>query len=162
LVVLRGGHTLTLKVQPRVRVSLGPVHPEPPTYWIGLSVTPIEPALRAQLQLPDKQGLIAIEVVPDGPAAKAGVRRYDILLKLDGVDLNDQAGLTKLVQSRGEKSVALELFRAGHKQEIRITPERRKAGVTYQFSYPQTGQFDVVLPGAVVPGQESRLGRIVD
>src|SRR5579883_280927 len=114
---------LTLKVQPRVRVSLGPVHPEPPTYWIGVSVAPVEPALRSQLQLTGKPGLIVTDVVKDGPAAKAGVRLYDILLKFDGVELVDQAGLTQLVQSRGERAIALEIFRGGQKQEVKITPE---------------------------------------
>jgi S1-C subfamily serine protease len=162
LIVLRGGKRLSLKVQPRVRVSLGPVHPEPPTYWIGVSVTPIEPALRSQLQLPDRQGLIAMEVVKDGPAAKAGLRHYDILLKFDGVDLSDQSGLTRLVQARGEKTVPLELFREGHKQEIKITPERRKAAVTLQFHEPQAVHFDVIHPGAVVPGREAAIGKLVE
>jgi membrane-associated protease RseP (regulator of RpoE activity) len=162
LFVLRGGKRHSLKVQPRVKVSLGPVHPEAPTYWIGVSVTPIETALRSQLQIPDKQGLIVMEVVQDGPAAKAGVRGYDILLKLDGIDLSDQASLTKLVQARGEKTVALELFRGGQKQEIKITPERRKASVTLQFHEPQALHFNVVHPGAVVPGREALIGKIVD
>jgi membrane-associated protease RseP (regulator of RpoE activity) len=162
LIVLRGGKRLSLKVQPRVRVSLGPVHPEPPTYWIGVSVTPIEPALRSQLQLPNRQGLIAMEVVEDGPAAKAGLLRYDILLKFDGVDLTDQAGLTKLVQDRGEKTVALDVFREGHKHEVMITPERRKASATHQFQEAQAVQFDFVHPGAVVPGREAAVGHIGD
>jgi hypothetical protein len=162
LILLRGGKRLSLKVQPRVRVSLGPVHPEPPTYWIGVSVTPIEPALRSQLQLQDKQGLIVMEVVKDGPAAKAGLHLYDILLKCDGVDLTDQAGLTRLVQSRGEKTVALELFREGHRQEIKITPERRKASVALQLHEPQAVHFDVVHPGAVIPGREAAAGNVGD
>jgi S1-C subfamily serine protease len=155
LQLLRNGRKLTIGVEPRVKVSLGPVHPKPPTYWIGVSVAPVESALRVQLQLPDRLGLIVLEVVKDGPAARAGVRVHDILLKFDGVDLTDQAGLTKLVQARGEKAVALELLREGRKQEVKITPDRRStASVTLRLSEPSTGQFDVVLPGAVVPGQQ--------
>ncbi len=162
LVVLRGGKMLTLKVQPRVRVSLGPVHPEPPTYWIGVSVAPVEPALRSQLQLTGKPGLIVTDVVKDGPAAKAGVRLYDILLKFDGVELVDQAGLTQLVQSRGERAIALEIFRGGQKQEVKITPERRKLSVSFRIPEPEASGFDIVLPGAIVQEQPTPLVRLAD
>ncbi len=46
LFLLRRGRKLAIKVQPEVKVSLGPVRPEPPSYWIGVSVGSIEPALR--------------------------------------------------------------------------------------------------------------------
>jgi hypothetical protein len=155
LLLLRAGRKQSIKVQPRVKVSLGPVHPEPPTYWIGLSVAPIESALRAQLQIPERVGLIAVEVDKDGPAAKAGVRPFDILTTFDGVGLTDQAGLTKLVQARGEKTVTLGVLRQGKKQEVQITPGRRKT-FQVELSFPdelKASQIDIVLPGAVLPGQ---------
>ena len=151
VILLRSGKQIRLKVQPRIHASLGPVRPEPPAYWIGVSVGPVEPALRAQLQLTEKPGLLALSVDPNGPASKAGVHPFDILMKLDGVDLSDQADLIKLVQSRGEKTVPLELIREGHKQEITITPARRDR-VTLEVYYrslsnaPKTETVDVVLP----------------
>ena len=146
--LFRGGQRMALKVQPRVRVSLGPVHPEPPTYWIGVSVGPVEPALHSQLRIPDGRGLIALEVVPDSPAARAGLRVNDILLGYDGVPLSDQAQLTKLVQARGEKAANVELVRRGGQQVLVITPERRSTNVSVHFTEPQTNQYNVVLPGA--------------
>src|SRR5205085_11276871 len=109
LVLLRHGRKLTIPVQPLVRVTLGPVQPEPPAFWIGVTVAPIEPALRTHLQLPQKQGLLAIDVVKDGPAAKASVRPHDILLSLGGEALRDQAKLIELVQAKGEKTIPLEI-----------------------------------------------------
>jgi hypothetical protein len=125
--LLRGGQKVTVKVQPKIHASLGPVRPEPLAYWIGVTVAPVEPALRAQLQIPEKQGLLVTEVDKFGPAARAGVRPFDILRKFDGVDVVDQAGLTKLVQSRADKVVALELLREGKPQEIKVVPQRRQA-----------------------------------
>ncbi len=113
LILLRRGRKLAIKVQPEVKVSLGPVHPEPPSYWIGVGVGSIEPALRAQLQLPEKYGLLALDVVKDSPAATAGVRPHDLLLKLDGEDLTDQAKLIQIVQAKGEKEVSLQIVRRG-------------------------------------------------
>ncbi len=150
LLLLRHGHRVAIKVQPRISVSLGPVRPEPPSYWIGVSVAAIEPALRSQLQIPQKNGLLALDVVKDSPGAKAGIRPHDILLKLDGEDLTDQDKLIQVVQSRGEKTVSLELIREGKKETIAITPQRRKnVQLDLSMQEPVTTNFNVLLPGAV-------------
>ena len=130
LTILRAGKKLKIQVQPQVRVTMGPVQPEPPAFWIGISVSPLEPALRSQLKLPSNQGLLAIEIVKDSPAAKADVKVHDILLSLAGKPLESQEKLVELVQSSGEKSVQLELIREGKTQTIDVTPERRKPDQT--------------------------------
>ena len=163
LVLLRAGSKMTIKVQPRTRVSLGPVHPEAPTYWIGVSVTPLEQALRSQLQIPQSQGLMIVEVHKESPAAKAGLRTHDILLKLDAEPLADQTALAKRVQSHGEKPMKIELLRDGKKQEIQVAPERRTLNIQLKISEPKTSRLDVVLPGAVVAGAEGgRIDRYVE
>src|SRR5262245_15019342 len=62
---------------------------EMPKYWIGLLGGPIpaDDALRAHLDLPENQGLRVENVVPDSPAAKAGLKRHDILLRANDQDL---------------------------------------------------------------------------
>lgn len=156
LVLLRAGKKMSVKVQPQFKVSLGPVRPEPPAYWIGVSAGPVEPALRTQLQIPQDQGLIITEVHKDSPAVKAGIQPHDIFLNVDGVALSDPAALTKLVQSRGEKPMKVEFLRRGQKKEIQLTPQRRTISVRYQVTPAKTGQFnvDVVLPGAILSAQE--------
>ena len=155
LTLLRAGKKMSVKVQPRFKVSLGPVRPEPPAYWIGVSAGPVEPALRTQLQIPQGQGLIITEVHKDSPAVKAGIQPHDIFLNVDGVALSDPTALTKLVQSRGEKPMAVELLRQGHKQEIQVAPQRRTISIRYWDTAPKTGQFDVVVfPGAILSAQE--------
>jgi membrane-associated protease RseP (regulator of RpoE activity) len=150
LLILRGGDKLALQVQPQVRATMGPVRPEPPAFWIGVTVSSVEPALRTQLRLPDKQGLLVIDVMKDSPAAKAEVKVHDILLKIIDKPLDSQQTLLELVQSAGEKPVQLELVREGRTQKIDVTPERRKPS---QFKVsgrmPRNYQFQFVQPGAV-------------
>jgi PDZ domain len=126
LCLLRGGKKVTLPIQTRVHVSLGPIRPEPLSYWIGVSVAPIDPALRAQLQPPAKIGLLALDVVKDSPGATAGVRPHDILLRLAGEGLTDQDTLIRIVQAHADKPIPLELIREGQKATFDITPGRRK------------------------------------
>ena len=49
-------------------------------YWLGVECLPVMPALRAQLNLPEKQGLLVAAVAPESPAASAGIKQHDILL----------------------------------------------------------------------------------
>ena len=155
LVLLHHGQKKTLQVQPRVNVTLGPVQPAPPEFWIGVSVSPVEPALRAHLKIPDGQGLIATDVVADGPAAKAELKVNDILLTMAGKPLRDQAGLVDLVQKNGEKTVAVDIIREGARQTLQVTPQRRKDQNVGQAQVSFIADFNVFRPGAVLPGQGS-------
>jgi membrane-associated protease RseP (regulator of RpoE activity) len=152
LVLLHHGEKKTLQVQPLIKVSFGPVRPEPPAFWIGVSVTPVEPALRDQLRIPADEGLLATDVVAEGPGARAGLKVNDILLTMDGKPLKDQPTLVDLVQKNGEKSVALEVLREGSRQRIELTPARRR-GTLRVSRVHHTGDWNInfLRPGFVVP-----------
>jgi hypothetical protein len=128
LKLLRGGKNLAIKVQPRLHVGLGPVQPDAPAFWIGVSVSPIEPALRSQLKLPETEGLLATEVFKDSPAAKAEIKVHDILTKLASKSLDSQEKLVELVQANGGKTISLEFIREGKTQATEVTPQPRKNG----------------------------------
>src|SRR6202034_547855 len=118
---------------------------------IGVSVSPLEPALRTQLKIPPSQGLLAIDVVKDSPAALADIKDHDILLSLDGNQLDSQEKLIELVQSNGEKPAQLALIRAGKTQKIVVTPQRRKPS-QQRSKGPNRESFysyQFVRPGAV-------------
>jgi serine protease Do len=150
LKLLRGGKNLVIQVQPRVHVGLGPVQPEAPAFWIGVSVSPIEPALRSQLKLPEKEGLLATEVFKDSPAAKAEIKVHDILTKLAGKSLDSQEKLVVLVQANGGKTISLEFIREGKTQATEVTPEPRKNAQGNRFK-DATYSFQFVRPGAMTP-----------
>jgi serine protease Do len=104
--------------------------------------------------------LTVLDVVKDGPAAKAGIRLHDILTSIAGQPLADQEQLVKSVQANGEKSVGLELIREGRTRTVEITPERRKttavrggAGNVSDRRY----SFLQFHPGTVVPNDARNL-----
>jgi membrane-associated protease RseP (regulator of RpoE activity) len=116
---------------PKINGLPAPERNEAPKYWIGLlgGAIPADHPLRAHLDLPENQGLLVANVVPNSPAAKAGVKKHDILLKANDADLHEMTDLVDLVASEGAKKaqITLEVFRHGNRESVYLTPEERPA-----------------------------------
>jgi membrane-associated protease RseP (regulator of RpoE activity) len=152
LVLLHQGQKKALQVRPMHRVIFGPVLPAPSEFWIGISVSPLEPALREQLRIAGDRGLLTTGVIKESPAARAGFKINDILLTINGKPIIDQAELIKLVQISTEKPLAIEILREGLEKKIEVTPERRKDSILHSAKDQLTGTFNIVRPGAVLRG----------
>jgi hypothetical protein len=89
-------------------------------------VHPIHPALAAQFQdlLAKNQGLVVERVAHDSPAAKAGIKQYDILTSFGDQKLFSTEQLLNLV--RAEKpgaKVAFTVLRNGKSEKVEVTFE---------------------------------------
>jgi S1-C subfamily serine protease len=96
-------------------------------YRIGVSLAEVDPALRAHLKLPEGQGLLVTEVIPNSPAAEGGVQANDILMSLDGAALTNVEKINEQIQSIKDRKVTLKLLRAGEEQSIEIAPRKNPA-----------------------------------
>ena len=96
--------------------------------WLGVAVEEASETLSDQLGLDPGAGLVVTHVSADSPAAKAGLKKNDVLVELAGQSLVHPAQLRKLVQVRkpGDK-VELVFYRAGKKQTESATLERAPA-----------------------------------
>src|SRR3972149_5705182 len=61
-------------------------------YWIGLLGGPVTPELRYQLDIPEDQGVMVRDVVPESPAAEAGLKSFDIVLAAKDKPVHDMRG----------------------------------------------------------------------
>lgn len=162
------GHPLVLR---ELRALLGTSS----DYWLGLAVTPVSDSLRAQLSLPEGQGLLVENVLPGSPAAKAGIRQFDVLLKAGDKPLKETADLLGAIEKGKEGKLAIELVRGGKTQTVTATPEKRpgegpatseggegpegeEVGILKLFgnmekAMPDGGnfQFHVLHPGQILP-----------
>src|SRR5262245_1271955 len=55
--------------------------------WLGVATEEASEALTSQLDLSPGVGLLTTFVSPDSPAAKAGVKKNDVLIELNGQEL---------------------------------------------------------------------------
>ena len=66
-------------------------------------------------QVVEKKGLKVLAVIKDSPAAKAGLLRGDVLLKISDAELNKAEELSPLVRKFQGQNVAIEYERGGSK-----------------------------------------------
>jgi hypothetical protein len=65
--------------------------------------------------------LVIGQVIPDGPAARAGLRMGDTLLAVDGTPVTDYLDALQLLNGAPGSTVVLEVRRAGTKRTVSIT-----------------------------------------
>jgi len=93
--------------------------------YLGISgaATPIGRQLAVALGLASSAGIRVLEVVPDGPAARAGIRAGDLLVSLDTMALATLSDLQRaLVADRIGRAADLAYVRLGELRRTTITP----------------------------------------
>jgi len=97
---------------------------------LGIEYMELGEQLASYFKLSGKSGVLVTAVDADGPAAKAGVKAGDVVLKLGGDAIADGDDLrTALSEAEGGSEVAITLQRDGRPVELKVTlakPEERR------------------------------------
>lgn len=107
----------------RTQVSVGTGGSAPGDYWLGILGLPVDPALKTHLDI--ESGLVVQDVVPESPAAAAGLEKHDILLKFNEVAVSDLESLAAAVAENGDREAEVTVIRGGESQRRTIQPSRR-------------------------------------
>ncbi len=65
--------------------------------WLGVQIQPVTEEVAESLGLEEERGALVAIVVPDSPAASAGLEPGDVILRMDGEELDDFKDLPRLV-----------------------------------------------------------------
>ena len=65
--------------------------------YLGVNIQSLTPELAKSLNLQDKKGALIADVAADGPAAKAGLKRGDVIVAFNGQEVADSHALPALV-----------------------------------------------------------------
>jgi serine protease Do len=89
--------------------------------YIGVNIQDITPPLAKAFRLPSTKGAIIASVQPDGPAAKAGLRRGDVVTAVDGQPVQSMRRLRlRIAQTAPGTTVRLTVLRAGSEMEVPV------------------------------------------
>ncbi len=99
--------------------------------WLGVMIQKITPELAKSFGLKDAKGALVGDVIPDGPAYKAGIKRGDIIVKFNKDKIDEMETLPKIVAKTPPGSaVPVEVIRNGKSKVFHITIEVLEDGKT--------------------------------
>ncbi len=89
----------------------------------GVKIESVNETLAAQLELKEGEGVQVSEVKAGGVAEKAGLKKHDVVLKLDGKAIVDKWEFRRSVRELVGRGFELEIVRAGKRETVRVKGE---------------------------------------
>jgi S1-C subfamily serine protease len=96
------------------------------TPFTGLMLQPIGPQLAGFFGAPAGVGLLVEMVEPNSPAAAAGLRAGDVILKADSIEVTSTGGWVRLLHESRGRGIALVVLRDRQEHRIMLIPELKK------------------------------------
>jgi serine protease Do len=116
--------------------------------WLGVHIQGIDQDLAQGLGLQNEKGALVAEVSDNGPAAHAGFKQGDVIVKYDGKPVEKVTDLTRMVaDTRAGKSVPVVVWRDGKEKTLNV-------------DIGQMPSEDQVVANAEQPGEESNTPKL--
>jgi serine protease Do len=90
--------------------------------YLGVMIQNITPDLADEFKLKNVEGALVSDVVPNGPADKAGLKNGDVVLQFNGHAVTDSRRLQlEVAQTKPGTSVPVEILRDGDHKKLDVT-----------------------------------------
>jgi serine protease Do len=94
--------------------------------WLGVAIQPVTEDIAAAIGIDAAKGALIADVTADTPAARAGLKRGDIVTAVNGIGVDEPRDLTRLVATaRPGTEVTIAILRAGQPTDIAVTLSQR-------------------------------------
>jgi S1-C subfamily serine protease len=120
-----------LEVAPRARVQFA----FETRKFIGVSVDPLNKELAEHFGAKDGKGFLVSQIRKESPAEKAGLKVGDVLVTADGIKLERQGDLSKVIQKKekGDK-IKIEFYRDKKMRSVEVEIEEEEGSGLFKFS----------------------------
>ena len=89
--------------------------------WLGVSLQPLTPELAESLGMEKAEGVLVADVAPESPAARAGIRRADVVVAVAGRPMESGKALAREIGAMAPgDEVAVTVVRKGEPREVRV------------------------------------------
>ena len=68
--------------------------------WLGIAFSEISKDMQDYFKLENREGVIVIEVYPDSPAEKAGLKPYDVIKEIDEKKIDSTSDVADIIQNK--------------------------------------------------------------
>jgi serine protease Do len=139
--------------------------------WLGVETHEVTADKAKELKLSAERGVVLGEIVPDSPAAKAGLKENDVVTEINGQRIEGAAQFRRMIHEiPAGRTIQLTVWRGGRTQTVSATlgksEEHRQS---FKVMSPTPGAFAFRMPeipeipsmdwsGGMVSGGQPRLG----
>ncbi|HEV3420010.1 MAG TPA: PDZ domain-containing protein [Candidatus Acidoferrum sp.] len=97
--------------------------------WLGVGVSEVSADKVKALKLPEERGALLGKIVPDSPAAKAGLKENDVVLEINGQRIEGTEQFRRIIHEiPAGRAASLTVWRDGRSQNIKVTVGKQEAG----------------------------------
>jgi serine protease Do len=97
--------------------------------WLGIAMKEVDDAVAQRFGMEAPQGVYVEEVMNDSPASKAGLKTFDIILKIDGHVMNSSNEVQNFIaMKKPGETVTLSLLRNGKSLNVAVKLGQRETG----------------------------------
>jgi serine protease Do len=90
--------------------------------WLGVELHEVTGDYAKELKLPAERGVVIGTVVPDSPAAKAGLKENDVITEINGQRIEGAAQFRRMVREiPAGRTAQLTIWRGGRAQTMSVT-----------------------------------------
>lgn len=99
-------------------------------YWIGVRCAEVPEVLRAQLDLPEGEGVLIDQVIADAPAEQAGLKTFDVVISAAGKKVATPRDVADAVAQADGDELKIDYLRAGKQHTVTVKPALRPGAMT--------------------------------
>jgi len=97
--------------------------------WLGVGVSEVTAAKAKELKLPDERGAVLGRIVPESPAAKAGLKQNDVVTEINGQRVEGSEQFRRMIHEiPAGRTANLTVWRDGRSQNIKVTVGKPESG----------------------------------
>lgn len=119
--------------------------------WLGVELREVTSETAKDMKLPAERGVVLSSVVPDSPAAKAGLKENDVVTDINGQRIEGVAQFRRMIREiPAGRTVQLTVWRDGRAQTLSVTlgkaEERRHSIRVFTPGPGAPGSFAFTMP----------------
>lgn len=107
--------------QPAVAPQAAPATVKRGMFQLGVQIAKLPEVVRRQMRL--EQGVWVERVLPDSPAAKAGLQPHDILLSAGETPIREPEDILRVLGTSDGQPLKLRILREGREETVEVTPQ---------------------------------------
>ncbi len=92
--------------------------------WLGVAIQPVDADMAASLSLDKPKGALVAEVTDGSPAEKYGIQAGDVIVKVNGSDMEDVRAVSRTVADlKPGTTITVGVWRSGKARDLKVSIE---------------------------------------